>query len=137
MKLTKNGQRYHQPEVTPQESDSKPKEDLPLYLWAPECHEKIFTEYSDVFTFGMLIWELFQIVGECRQVEQCGNKCKLLHCKAYKHLKGDFSPPRDQKLPVPRLLEENDAANQLKERMHKCWRYQYRKPIQENPHQKT
>ena len=46
MKLTKNGQRYHQPEVTPQESDSKPKEDLPLYLWAPECHEntKIFTE---------------------------------------------------------------------------------------------
>ena len=83
-----------------------------------------FTEYSDVFTFGMLIWELFQIMGECR--EQCSNKCK-----AYTRLNGDFSSPRDDKLPVPRLLEENVAANQLKERMHKCWRYQ----SQENLHQ--
>ena len=44
--------------------NSEPKqEQLPKYLMAPECHrqkgkKRRFSEYSDVFTFGMLMWEV-------------------------------------------------------------------------------
>ena len=84
----------------------------------------------------MLIWEFFQIMGECREDKdkQSGGKCNLKHCKPQKYLSiRDFDRPRDQKLQVPRLLEANDAAKKLKERMHKCWRYESRG----KPHQET
>ena len=127
MKFT-NGYSCHQ--ETKHESNLKPKEVFPLYLWAPECQwgpkdTRFFTEYSDVFTFGMLIWELFQIFSECR--EKCSwdkqKECTGGYCKAYKILtREDYLTPRHEKLPMPKLLEiENDATQVLKQRMIACW----------------
>ena len=82
----------------------------------------------------MLIWEFFQIMGECREDKnkQSGAKCNLRHCKPHQYLSSsDLDQPRDQKLPVPRLLEANDEAKKLKERMHKCWRYESQKKIRQ------
>ena len=114
------------------------KGEEPLYLWAPECQStppcsRFFTEYSDVFTFGMLIWEMFQI-EECRKKKNCDEKshktCKK--CKANMVLGGDFRPPRHEKLPLPTLLKsENIAATELRKRVFKCWSYQK----QDSPHQ--
>ena len=115
---------------TKQEADLKPKEEQPLYLWAPECQwgqntYRRFTEYSDVFTFGMLIWELFQIFSECREKCRWEKECTGGYCKAHKILKNngvDYLTPRHEKLPIPKLLKiENDATKGVKERMLKCW----------------
>ena len=130
MKLT-NGHMCYQ--ETKHEADLKPKEVFPLYLWAPECQwthspnpgpedTRFFTEYSDVFTFGMLIWELFQIFSECREKCRWEKECTGGYCQAYKILNGDFLTPRHEKLPIPKLLEiENDTTQVLKQRMLKCW----------------
>ena len=128
MKLTHEGHKGHLcHHETKHEADLKPKEVFPLYLWAPECQwgregTRFFTEYSDVFTFGMLIWELFQIFGECREKCRWEKDCTGGYCKAYKILQGDFLTPRHEKLPMPKLLEiENDATKDLKQIMLACW----------------
>ena len=121
-------------------SEPNNNEMFPLYLWAPECqstpnsYTRFFTEYSDVFTFGMLIWEVFQI-EECRKLRNCDEKthknCKK--CQAYNVLGRDFRPPREEKLPLPTFLNsESNAAKELRNRVFKCWKYQ----SQESPHQK-
>jgi len=126
MKWSTGHLRHHE---TKHEADLKPKEKFPLYLWAPECQwtegpkgTRFFTEYSDVFTFGMLIWELFQIFGECREKCRWEKDCTGGYCRAYKILQNDFLTPRHKKLPIPKLLEiENDATKRLKQRMLDCW----------------
>ena len=100
-----------------------PKE-LPKYLMAPECHshgnKRRFSEYSDVFTFGMLMWELFQIMEECRKLDKCGGDCE-----AYKKLrKDDYLEPRDVALDVASskfAKDENTTKKKLKQRMLECW----------------
>ena len=137
LKMNKNydGLPFHQ-------SEPSKNDEFPLYLWAPECQStpystsstRFFTEYSDVFTFGMLIWEVFQI-EECRKLRNCDEKthknCKK--CQAYNVLDRDFRPPREEKLPLPTFLNsESNAAKELRNRVFKCWKYQ----SQESPHQK-
>ena len=133
MNKIENEQPYYQ-------SEPNKNDEFPLYLWAPECQStpnsktRFFTEYSDVFTFGMLIWEVFQI-EECRKMQYCNEtshgKCK--RCKANSVLGGDFRTPRQEKLPLPTLLNsENNAPRELRNRVFKCWKYQ----SQESPHQK-
>ena len=118
-------------------------ERLPLYLWAPECQRtpRFFTEYSDVFTFGMLIWEVFQI-DECRKSKNCqiqknqNAKPKPVcnKCEAHRPLSRDFLVPRHEKLPLPKLLKsDNNIAKEIKTRVYKCWRYNPADGI----HQKT
>ena len=138
-----NGQRYHQDTKL----DSTLNEILPVVLWGPECqwlgNERYFTEYSDVFTFGMLMWELFRIMGECRtdgiSIGKCSGKCQP-HKKEFSNLKPEnFLTSRQEVLPVPTLLKKkNDAIKDLRysetlQRMFKCWKYQSK----DNPHQKT
>ena len=158
-----NGQLYYEDTKL----DSMPREELPSVLWGPECQwqggKRYFTEYSDVFTFGMLMWELFQIMGECRKNEkcQCGKcqckkcqfgkyqceKCQCGKCKPHKtmadkagEIKSEkFLTSRQEALPVPTLLKmKNDAMQDLKysetlQRMFKCWKYQSK----DKSHQKT
>ena len=138
-----NGQRYHQDTKL----DSMPNEKFPFFIWGPECHwqggKRYFTEYSDVFTFGMLMWELFRIMGECRTDEKCSGKCQ-----AHKTIKPEnFLKSRQEALPVPTLLKmkndeiSNKIAREMKDlkysetlqRMFKCWEYQSK----DNPHQNT
>ena len=126
-------------------------ERLPLYLWAPECHStqtsqpRYFTEYSDVFTFGMLIWEVFQI-DECRKSKKCeiqknrnvkGAKPTCKKCEAFRSFPRksyDFLVPRHEKLSLPKLLKsDNNIAKEIKTRVYKCWRYNQADGI----HQKT
>ena len=129
-----NGQRYHQDTKL----DSMPNEKLPFFIWGPECHwqggKRYFTEYSDVFTFGMLMWELFRIMSECRTDGKCSGKCQP-HKKELSNLKPEnFLTSRQEALPIPTLLKmEYDVTKDLKQRMFKCWEYQSK----DNPHQKT
>ena len=129
-----NGQRYHQDTKL----DSMPNEKFPFFIWGPECHwqggKRYFTEYSDVFTFGMLMWELFRIMGECRTDGKCSGKCQP-HKKEFSNLKPEnFLTSRQEALPIPTSLKmEYDATKDLKQRMFKCWEYQSK----DNQHQKT
>ena len=133
MKSKTYGEMYHK-DTKP---DSMSNEILPVVLWGPECQwqggERYFTEYSDVFTFGMLMWEFFRILGECRTDRKCCAKCqpqKIIN----KTCPEKFLTSRQDALPVPTLLEmENDATKDVKQRMFKCWKYQSK----DNPHQKT
>ena len=132
-----NGQRYHQDTKL----DSMPNEKFPFFIWGPECHwqggKRYFTEYSDVFTFGMLMWELFRIMGECR-TPKCCRKCQPQKTEEFGYIKPEnFLTSRQEVLPVPTLLEmENDATKDVKQRMFKCWKYQS-KDNSWYPHQVT
>ena len=129
-----NGQLYHQDTKL----DSMSNEELPFVLWGPECQwlggKRYFTEYSDVFTFGMLMWELFRIMGECR-TPKCCRKCQPQKTEEFGYIKPEnFLTSRQEALPVPTLLEmENVATKDVKQRMFKCWEYQSK----DNQHQKT
>jgi len=122
------------------EIDPEPESETPMSLWAPESLKEhsedglktYFTEYSDVFNFGMLIWEVCQI-DTCSGTDS--KSCQNCKTKTWMDL-DDYILPRGEKMPIPSWLDINQSYQDLKKRMLTCWKYKPQKKTH-GPHQKT
>ena len=80
---------------------------LPLMWYAPECLcEFKFTSHSDIWSYGILLWEIFSLGGEPYY------NCPPINAKIYEALE------QGQRLPQPQ-----GCPDSIYEMMLQCWTF--------------